>query len=135
VLDATSGDRITFTNALAYQTIILTGGQIFINQNLNIDASAIGGITIDGNGLVTSNRIFEIASGVSNQLDHLELINGLANGAFPDNYGGAIGVNSGAELALNQCTVSGNTAEYGTGKFTLTIGILETPDLVSTPQP
>ena len=46
ITSASSGDTITFANNLSGATITLTGGEVFISKNLNIDASALAnGVT------------------------------------------------------------------------------------------
>ena len=116
ISDAVSGEIITFNGSLAGQTILSMSGRYLIDKNINIDASTIGGIIIDGNGLVTSNRIFEIEpniTNITNVFDSLTLTNGLATHA-----GGAILMHPGATLMLNNSTLSGNTANaYGGGIY------------------
>jgi len=116
--DAEAGETITFTNTLAGQTIFLTDGQLTIDQNLNIDASAIGGIVIDGHGSITSNRVFEITSGITNLFDSLTITNGNAVGS---NGGGIL--NNGV-LTLNNSTLSGNTSPFGSGGGIYSVSVL-----------
>jgi hypothetical protein len=105
IIDAAAGDTITFTNTLVGQTIILTTGQLLIDKDLDIDASGIGGITIDGNA---NGRMFAIAAGNTAVFDSLILTNGNSGG-----YAGAIHVDVSAELTLENSTLSGNFALYG----------------------
>ena len=109
VASTSTGGTITFTNTLSGQTILLTNGQLYVDRDLNIDASVLaGGITIDGNA---GSRIFEFASGTSNSLIGLTLTNGYASGVdFPDYMGGAILVNNSAVLTMEDCVLSGNGA-------------------------
>jgi hypothetical protein len=101
VLDASSGDTITFTNTLSGATILLTGAQILLNNSLTIDGSSLSnGISIDGNGN-PNNRIFEMQTGTTNHLISLTLTNGLASG-------GAVRVQTGAFGSINNCTIVGN---------------------------
>ena len=87
---APAGRHIAFAASLAGQTITLTNGQFTVDKSLTIDAAGLD-ITIDGNGKVNGNRIFEFASGTTNQLAGLTLTNGQAKG-----NGGAILLDSGA---------------------------------------
>ncbi len=106
VASASGGDTITFTAPLSGQTITLTSGQLLINKNLTIDASALpAGITLDGNH---SSRLFECASGTTNTLTALTLVHGNAAGVFPANTGGGL-LNQG-NLTLNRCTLANNQA-------------------------
>ncbi|MDF7823537.1 choice-of-anchor Q domain-containing protein [Pontiellaceae bacterium B12227] len=101
--------QITFTNSLSGTTVLLTSGQLVIAHDASIDASAIGGITIDGNA---NSRIFEVASDTISTLTSLTLTNGTTE--FQGSaLGGAIYINSDAELTINHCTLSGNDALFG----------------------
>jgi len=113
IIDAPSGDTITFANTLAGQTIVLTSGQVLINKNLDIDASDLtGGIIIDGNA---NGRIFEIADLIiTNVFDSLTLTNGIY---LNFTSGGAIYVGNNGTLTLNNSTLSGNSAHGGGGIF------------------
>lgn len=113
VQNSAAHDVINFDPSLSGSTILLTNGQIALNQSLTIDASALsGGISIDGD---TNSGIFLVASTANVVLDSLTLTN--AVGAYTGN-GGAID-NEGGTLTLNRCTVSGNSATtpYGGGIF------------------
>jgi len=129
ILDATSGDTITFTNTLSGATILLTGSQLLLNQNLTIDGSSLAnGISIDGNA---NDGIFEMQSGTTNHLVSLTLTNGLLSGAgvlvqagafgsisnctITGNFGGALaqrgaGVNNDGTLVIRDSRITGNTA-------------------------
>ncbi|MGJ8641072.1 MAG: choice-of-anchor Q domain-containing protein [Opitutaceae bacterium] len=107
---------ITFDPVLSGSTITLNG-QLLIDRDLTIDASTlVDGLTIDGNGAVTNERVLEITPGNVVFLDSLTLINGVASGGFPFYYGGAI-YNDHAELSLNNCTILGSSASYGGGLY------------------
>jgi hypothetical protein len=108
ISSATAGDTIIFTNTLSGSTITLTSGELLLNSNLTIDASALtNGICIDGN---QNGRIFEVAAGATILLDTLTLTNGYITG-----YGG--GILTHGTLTLNQCSVLGDYADYGGGIF------------------
>ena len=107
VANSASGCTIVFAPNLSGQTILLTSGQIFLNQNLIVDASALSnGISINGNN---AGRVFEV-SNATVVLNSLTITNGEDNN--DDNYGGGgIFIYSG-NLTLNNCTVAGNSANY-----------------------
>ncbi|MCL2347585.1 MAG: right-handed parallel beta-helix repeat-containing protein [Planctomycetaceae bacterium] len=132
---ATTGDTITFAKELWGQTITLNGSQLFINKNINIDATGAN-ITIDGNrkshvfyiaedtvvvleGLViTKGRAFT-GGGIFN-LGSLTLMNCVITGnGDPDTceYGGGICNYLSGTLTVMNCTISENTALRGGGIF------------------
>jgi Chlamydia polymorphic membrane protein (Chlamydia_PMP) repeat len=98
---STSGDSITFATNLSGTTILLTSGQLILNNNLAIDASALtNGIQINGSA---KSRIFNVAdSNATVVLTSLILTNGYAT-----NGGGIYNVGT---LTLNQCTLTKNQA-------------------------
>ncbi len=122
-----SGETVTFEVSLAGGTINL-GSEIEIAKDLLIDGSALSShIQISG---VSAVRIFNINSGASVELDHLDIIQGggVASGGGINNegdlnisnsklagnsvssFGGAI-YNSGT-LIITDSTVSNNTSGY-----------------------
>jgi hypothetical protein len=95
------GSVIGFAPDLSGRTIHLSAGQMLLERNMGIDASALpAGITIAGNG---QDRLFEIPFGVTASLKSLVLENG---GGVEQ--GGAI-LNAGS-LALDRCWLHSNTA-------------------------
>jgi len=122
----TNGSILTFDAALSGQTIMLTSGQLLVDKNLTIDASALpAGIALNGN---YASRIFQVAAGANLMLNSLTLTGGKsANGTVgadgadqlgspggagsPGESGGGI-LNQGT-LTLNRVTLSGNTAGNG----------------------
>ncbi|MBI5774529.1 MAG: SBBP repeat-containing protein, partial [Verrucomicrobia bacterium] len=139
VSNAAPGDTITFDLTLSGQTITLTSGQITLDKNLTIDASALAaGIAINGNN---ASRAFYLASGATNVLNSLTFTNcsnaggggaidgygdnidltlndcSFINNASPSGAGGAVlleSINGFNRLTANRCTFSGNTAgTYG----------------------
>ncbi len=105
---AVSGNTIHFAPSLAGQTITLTSGQLLADKSLTIDASSIGGITIDGNH---ADRILQFNSN-TNLLIQVNLRNG--NRAEPYGKGGAVYVEAGA-LTVSGCTISDSFAQYWGG--------------------
>lgn len=100
IANAGPGEAITFHPSLDGQTITLTSGQLIIDKNLVIDASALpGGITVQ-NG---SDRMFQIEPSRTVTMKSLTLANGQCPSA-----GGAI-LNRGGTLTLNRCRLVGNT--------------------------
>ena len=112
ILFATNGMAITFAPNLSGFVIPVQTGQLNLNTNLTIDASALpNGIQLSGTG---TNRIFHVAGGTVVTLTALTITNG--NGAFePGNiyggYGGG-GIFNLGTLTVNRCTLAGNTANY-----------------------
>ena len=105
VLYAGAGDTVTFDAALAGRRIVLDGAELAIDKSITIDASAVGGITIDGGG---RSRVFYVGS-VTAGLAALTVQNGRAY------YGGGI-YNTGT-LALTNVVITGCYAEYGGGIY------------------
>ncbi|MCL2304520.1 MAG: PKD domain-containing protein [Planctomycetaceae bacterium] len=95
---------ITFAKEIYGGTIILTGGELYIDKDIIIDGAGAD-ITIDANGL---SRVFNIAFGTTVTLVGLTLIGGLTTG----NGGGIL--NAGM-LTLIDCTITGNEAKRGGG--------------------
>jgi len=104
---ANDGDTIDATGVSG--TIFLTSGELQITHNLTINGPGAGSLAVNGNG---TSRVFDnIVRNVT--------ISGLSitNGSVTNGGGGGIfndGGNS-ATLALNNCTVTGNDAEFGGG--------------------
>jgi hypothetical protein len=96
IKNALLGDTITFANAIADQTIILDNSLI-IAKDLTIDGTGQN-ITLSGGN---NTRLFQIDSG-NITINYLTLIDGKSED------GGAIQVNSGANLSLNDCTLFNN---------------------------
>ena len=134
---APAGSTITFDPSLSGQTITLTTGELPLNQNLTVDASALpAGLTISGND---TSRVFNVSSSSTCVLTALTITHGAnsstgggilnagtltlnrcilsSNSTSSSGFAGAIYNNNAASLTLNQCTLSGNTATYGGGIF------------------
>ena len=117
------GDTITFDSRLAGGTILLNGTQLFIDKGIAIDASGIGGITIDGNG---ESGILRVDGDIDVKLTGLTLTHG--NNTVPGYGGGAICNCSAGVLSLVNCSVTGNTAPFGGGISNLTGGTITLTD-------
>src|SRR5262249_3681112 len=125
VAHAQSGDTILLTGAVK-GGIVLTQGELLLNQNVAIKSAGNHQIMISGDGL---SRVFEIAPGAQVSLSDLILTggDGVASPTSSDpndDSGGAILVDSGGTLTVRDSTVSDNSASIGGGVFnfgTLTV--------------
>jgi hypothetical protein len=77
---AQDGDVITFAPGLAGQTITLTGGELTIIQNLDIEGLGADQLTVSGNH---ASRVFDISGGVTVTISGMTMTDGLANGSSP----------------------------------------------------
>lgn len=127
VATSLAGDRITFETGLSGQTLPLTSGDILIDNDLTIDASALpAGLVLDGGGL---DRVFTIAAGAAVSLIGVEIRNGsqstgggihndgdltLVDCRFENNHasgwGGGLFNNVNATATVRGCTFTGNTS-------------------------
>lgn len=132
IANASPGAIITF--GLGITNIVLTSGEITIDKSLTITGNGLANTTVNGNG---ASRIFNIING-NIILNDITLTNGLAdnggavaianadvtinastisasvaNGA--SGSGGAIWVNTGADLSIFNSTISGNRANRAGG--------------------
>ena len=106
---AFDGDTIDATGVSG--TILLTSGELGIYHGVTIKGPGAGTLAVNGNG---SSRVFEnFAPGVSVAISGFTITNGLDN----DGGGGGAVLNGSprAALTLSNCTVSGNSAEFGGG--------------------
>jgi hypothetical protein len=101
-------DVVTFDGSLAGGTIMLTGWQMTISHDIMIDASLIGGITIDANDM---SRVFCIKGSETD----VSLVNLTVTGGNARSGGGIY--NSSGALTLTSTTVNGNTADEGGGIY------------------
>jgi hypothetical protein len=109
---AETGDVITFDDSLAGETITLNGEQLEISKGISIDASSVGGITINADG---KSRVFYISGG--DETAPVELINlTITGGNVTDaSDGGGIFVDTGRLLKITNTTITGNYSKYGGG--------------------
>ena len=104
---ASDGDTIDATGVSG--TILLTGGELQITHNVTINGPGAGSLSVNGNNTfrVFDNFVRDVTiSGFT-----------ITNGSVTNGGGGGIyndGGNS-ATLTLSNCTVSGNSAEFGGG--------------------
>ena len=99
-----TADTIRFDDGLT-GILTLTQGQLVVSDDLTIEGPEAGDLTISGNN---SSRIFQFTGGTS-ELSRLTLSDGDAG------FGGAILVDSGADLTVLNSTLSGNSARFGGG--------------------
>ncbi|MGI5903587.1 MAG: right-handed parallel beta-helix repeat-containing protein, partial [Thermoguttaceae bacterium] len=118
ILYAAAGDTILFDAALAGGTITLRGTRLEIRRGITIDATEIGGITIDGTG---RSRVFYVTGGTVE--DPVDLLGLTITGGETTVYGGGI-YNSYGTLTLTDCTVTGNTTTGSGGGIYNSYGTL-----------
>ena len=120
------GDLITFASAF---TITLTLGDILVTDDVEIDGSTVGGVTVDGND---AGRIFDVdaAGGAGSEqavaFTSLALQNGNSS-TEPLDAGGAVDLKSGSEATFTDTDVTDSVAGingggiHGAGNTTITI--------------
>ena len=104
ILYAAPGDTVTFDAGLKGRTITLDGSELRIKKSLSIDASSIGGITVNANNKSRAFYIDGESDNLAVNLRALTITGGNSNGA-----GGAI-YNTSATLSLLGCKIVGNKA-------------------------
>ncbi|MBR5415503.1 MAG: hypothetical protein IK105_06160 [Thermoguttaceae bacterium] len=110
---AADGDTITFASELAGGTVALSGKQLEVGKAITIDASSIGGITIDADG---RSRVFYVGGG--NEANPVELIGlTITGGNTVSSYGEGGGICNTGTLTITNSTISGNTASGGGGNY------------------
>jgi hypothetical protein len=117
VANAVSGDEIQITAALKDTPIVLTQGELVLNQNVTIEGVGNVAETISGGG---ASRVFEVAAGTSVTIENVTITsgNGLANPSDTSNFlgdGGAILMHGTGTLTMSGCTLSGNSASRNGG--------------------
>jgi beta-glucanase (GH16 family) len=101
------GGTVTFSDALAGQTITLLSGPLTLGKNVTIDASAAPGLTISGNN---SDRVIIVNAGTTATVKNLTLTDG-----FGFQLAGGI-LNNGS-LTLDHVVLTGNTMATNAGDF------------------
>ncbi|MEG4304889.1 DUF4347 domain-containing protein [Microcoleus sp. D3_18a_C4] len=118
IASAATGDTIQFASTLASQTITLTSGQLVINKNLTIDASAAINLTISGNN---ASRVMLTEGSTNVTLKNLIVANGKVLGTDLNNEvtsaGGGIQTGGNSTLTLENCQVNNNVAGYAGGIY------------------
>ena len=106
LVDVCAGGTITFDASLSGETIYLTSGQLTLDEDVTIDASALTNrVTI--NGETSGGRVLEVNSGVTATLDSLKISHGNVTGSGGGIYNqGNLTVNN-AVLLNNMSTQSG----------------------------
>ncbi len=113
---ANAGSSITFdTNAIGSNTIVLSGGELAISDNMTIQGPGTSSLTISGGN---NSRIFDITSNTA-----VVAISGLTVSGGTSNQGG--GIYNAGSLTVSDSTLSSNTASndgggiYNSGTMTV----------------
>ena len=101
------GSVITFASTMSGEAIHLSNGELLLGKNLTIDASAPGGIFIDGGH---ASRVFEISNATVTFNDLT-----ITNGYVTNDNGGGVLIDFNSSVALHHCTFSANAAADGLG--------------------
>lgn len=109
VIDANDGDKIRFDPALKGSIQLFS--PIPLDKNLLIEGPGANILGIDGREIPTQSRVFNVFS-ANVRISGLRISRGFSSGA-----GGGITVESGANLKINNCLITGNTAESAGGIF------------------
>jgi len=108
--NAANGDTINATGVSG--TILLTSGELVVNNHVAILGPGPASLTVDGNG---SSRVFHISPNLVVTLSGLTITRGSANG-----FGGGIyheALTDTAHLTVVNCVISGNSANWGGGIY------------------
>lgn len=113
LMNANSGDTITFSSGLNGQVITLTSEQLTINADVTIIGPGANLLTIRRSGVVGTSafRIFSIPPARNVTISGLTISNGNAHGS-PVDAGGGIYSHQG-NLTVDACALSGNVADKG----------------------
>ena len=111
------GDTITFA---APYTITLSMGELLVTDDVDVDASGVGGVTVDAGG---DSRIFDVdaAGGAGSEQEvaftSLTLQNGNSSmgGSSAPDAGGAVDLKAGSEATFTDVNVFGSTAGLNGG--------------------
>jgi hypothetical protein len=106
-----SSDQIRFAPGLA-GTITLAQGELVITRSVVIAGPGAANLTIDAH---QQSRAFGVYNpGINVTLDGLTITGGVTH-AYTFQGGNGGGVYNGGNLTVHNCTLSGNSAEYGGG--------------------
>ena len=104
-----AADTVRFVAALAGDTLVLSGGELTIRNDLTIDGGNGARVTIDGDD---KSRVLRVQGGGTD----VSLRNLGVTGGYGDYDGGAgIRLAPGSGLSLSGCDVSGNRHGYDVG--------------------
>jgi hypothetical protein len=111
---APSGSTIDFSNQLQGHTIVLTGGQLVISKNLDIEGPGANKVIISGNN---ASRVFDISNSATVTIAGLTIANGSATSTTdPSQQSGGGGlVEAGATVYLTNDVFSNNRALVASG--------------------
>ena len=107
VTGAAAGDTIVFSLP-AKATIMLSGNELLVDRSLEIDGSAVAGLTISGND---RSRVLSVGPGVMVQLKRLVI----TKGNCTDDATGGGGILNNGSISLISSTLTGNAASYQGG--------------------
>src|SRR5579863_6934567 len=103
VASATPGSTVTFSAALAGQSIALSSGPIILATNITVDGSALTNMVQINGG--SNSCVFVVSNGATAALNSLVITNGYDGSG---NLAG--GIWNGGDLTLSNCVISGNAA-------------------------
>jgi predicted outer membrane repeat protein len=93
-------------------------GDLDITDNLTIQGAGSGVTIVDGNGLVTADRVFQItATTQTTSLAGLTIQNGKKDANTFDEGGGIYWDGSGSQLNLSDVVIENNISKYGGGIY------------------
>ncbi|CAN5262307.1 hypothetical protein BH10ACI1_BH10ACI1_23780 [soil metagenome] len=110
IIDANNGDTINFAAGLN-GSIQLTSA-LPIDKTLTINGHGANILGVEGLTTPTESRVFNIFAGNVVRISDLRISRGFSSGA-----GGGVTVESGGNLTLNNCLISGNSATDGGGVY------------------
>ncbi|MES2594002.1 MAG: choice-of-anchor Q domain-containing protein [Verrucomicrobiota bacterium] len=109
ITDATPGSFVVFQASLAGKVLTMPAGEIILDKDLTIDASALaGGVILQGEGV---NRLLYIQTGRTVIFKNLTLAGGGGTGAANTDRGGAV-LNAGT-LVAEDCVFTGSKGAFG----------------------
>jgi len=127
---ANDGDTINFDSSLNGETITLTSGELNVDKDVTISGPGANNLAVDGNA---QSGVFYVNPGNTITISGLTVANGYGGGInnlngtlrlsdciVSGNSGSGIsnvGINGAATLTVTNCTVSGNSAEFGGGIY------------------
>jgi predicted outer membrane repeat protein len=116
IAKAQSGDSINFASSLKGQTITLSGTELYIDKNLNIQGLGASNLAISSGN---QSRVFEVAGGAQVQLSGMTIEHGAAlpgdNVLWDSGLSDGGGILNWGMLTLSGDTLSDNVADYGGG--------------------